>query len=250
MDTPFVAIHNAKLFKVYAAKDGYEVLVIEHARSRISLDGESVWSGERSCRDVGQFGYVTPMLSRELKRRVHFFHKYIDQSLRRVPEMDQLELGMVGWRCDKHPHGFWAPIGIIPGTDGDFVPDETEEVTLQVPPEFVRECRRLCTTPEDLLRSFVGDVVGIQNSDRCPRADQYSSNGSDERDLAQAWLERAHGMDALDVDELEALENKRKERQDVIDEFEDILDVLECGGLNADELLNDLSALITKTGSQ
>lgn len=35
----------------------------------------------------------------------------------------------------------------------------------------------------------------------CPRADGYGSNGSDERDYAEAWLQRAHGMYAVDVEE-------------------------------------------------
>ncbi|WP_223930214.1 hypothetical protein, partial [Aeromonas caviae] len=81
-----------------------------------------------------------------------YFRDYIDQSLQRVPELDSHDratsddgraLEVIGWRCDARPHGFRAPVGIIPGEAGRFVPDETVAVTLRVPPEFVRECRRV-----------------------------------------------------------------------------------------------------------
>ncbi|WP_223936960.1 hypothetical protein, partial [Aeromonas caviae] len=39
------------------------------------------------------------------------------------------------------------------------VPDETVAVTLRVPPEFVRECRRVQMTPQELLRSFAGVLL-------------------------------------------------------------------------------------------
>ena len=45
-------------------------------------------------------------------------------------------------------------------------------------------------TPEIVLRGFIADLTGIMNFVSSPRADGYSSNGSDERDMARAYYER------------------------------------------------------------
>jgi len=63
-------------------------------------------------------------------------------------------------------------------------------ITLQLPPEFIALCERDQVTPETVLRGFIADVTGIMNWARDPRADGYSSNGSDERDMAYAYYQR------------------------------------------------------------
>lgn len=117
------------------------------------------------------------------------FHPYPAQSLERVPELDQP--GRLGWKCCARPEGFTCPAWIVPGEDGAFVEDETETFQIRVPPEFMELCDRYGMDVEDVLHGFVADAAGLMNWVRCPRADELSSNGSDERMLAQEYLERA-----------------------------------------------------------
>jgi hypothetical protein len=63
-------------------------------------------------------------------------------------------------------------------------------VTLTLPEEFVILCANHHTSPEIVLRGFIADVSGIINWAANPRTDGYSSNGSDERDLAFAYFDR------------------------------------------------------------
>ena len=63
-------------------------------------------------------------------------------------------------------------------------------ITLQLPEEFMALCARDGVTPETVLRGFIADVCGIMNWARDPRSDGYSSNGSDELDMAYAYYER------------------------------------------------------------
>lgn len=64
-------------------------------------------------------------------------------------------------------------------------------ITIDLPAEFVDLCTDDGVTPETVLRGFIADLAGIMNWASAPRADGYSSNGSDERMMAQAWYERA-----------------------------------------------------------
>lgn len=41
--------------------------------------------------------------------------------------------------------------------------------------------------PEVVLRGFIADLCGLMNWSNNPRTDGYSSNGSDERDYAEAY---------------------------------------------------------------
>lgn len=245
-----VVVHNVKLVDVQLGDDGQELLTIEHAGTTRALRGGGRWSDEHSRRQVGRTGYV------EAARPIGhvpvgacYFRDYIDQSLRRVPELDSQEPGVaeaIGWCCDALPQGFRAPPGIIPGEQGRFVPDTTVPVTLRVPPEFLRECRRVQMTPEELLRSFVGDLSGLINSRACPRADGYGSNGSDEREYADAWYERAHGMNAVDMDALEDARYAAEEQQGRLDDFADLLGEFVHNGGEADEMFAMVEALIAK----
>jgi len=252
-----VTVHNVRLIDVQQAEGGHELLTIEHAGTTHELIGGGPWSQEYSRRNVGKFGYIVPAqpFGRELPAGACYFRDYIDQSLRRVPELDSSDratsddgraLEVVGWRCDARPHGFRAPVGIIPGEAGRFVPDETVAVTLRVPPEFVSECRRVQMTPQELLRSFAGDLAGIQNFVACTRADGYGSNGSDEREYADAWLHRAHAMNAIDLDEQDAREAEAEEKQFQRDDFAALLDDFESYGGKADDLFAAVQALVDK----
>lgn len=252
-----VTVHNVRLIDVQQAEGGHELLTIEHAGTTRELIGGGPWSQEHSRRNVGKFGYIVPAqpFGRELPAGACYFRDYIDQSLQRVPELDSPDratsddgraLEVIGWRCDARPHGFRAPVGIIPGEAGRFVPDETVAVTLRVPPEFVRECRRVQMTPQELLCSFVGDLAGIQNFVAWPRADRYGSNGSDECEYADAWLHRAHGMNAIDLDAQEAREDEAQEKQYQRDDFAALLDDFESYGGKADDLFAAVQALVDK----
>lgn len=61
---------------------------------------------------------------------------------------------------------------------------------LDLPPELIDLCESDNTDPQTVLRGFVADLCGIQNWASDPRDDGYSSNGSDERMLAQAYYDR------------------------------------------------------------
>ena len=120
------------------------------------------------------------------------FMDYRDQSLSRMPQLDG-ERGLeLGWKCEARPEGFRAPFHIVPGECGGFVADETQSVTIQVPPEFHELCERFGVDVERVLQGFVADAAGLMNWVACPRADGLSSNGSDERMMAQDYIERAY----------------------------------------------------------
>lgn len=251
-----IAVHNIRLLDVQQGEAGYERLIIEHAGSTRQLVGGGRWNQDHSRRNVGKVGYLVSAWTsdRDLPVGACYFRDYIDQSLRRVPELDDHNRvsndgcmsHTVGWYCDVRPLGFRAPAGIIPGIAGRFVPDETVAVTLRVPPEFVRECRRVQMSPEALLRSFVGDLAGIQSYIDYPRADRYSSNGSDEREYADAWLNRAHGFNAIDLNALEASEDEAEQKQFQRDDLTDLLDDFESHGGNPDDLIRAVQALVDK----
>lgn len=63
-------------------------------------------------------------------------------------------------------------------------------ITIDLPPEFIQLCKRDGVKPEVVLRGFIADLCGIMNWAHSPRADGYSSNGSDERDKAEAYYDR------------------------------------------------------------
>lgn len=66
----------------------------------------------------------------------------------------------------------------------------TTKLTIELPPEFIELCQDDGVTPETVLRGFIADLCGIINWQASPRDDGYSSNGSDERGIAQAYYER------------------------------------------------------------
>ncbi|WP_454688193.1 hypothetical protein [Achromobacter aloeverae] len=254
------AIHNVRLIDVRPADNGHELLCVEHNGVERKLHCPARWTEEFSGRSVGNYGYVVPAATQgNPLRDGWFFRPYIDQTLRRVPELDAHASALaadrraqetVGWYCESKPTGFLAPVGIVPGEFGAFVKDDTVPVTVRVPPEFVRECRRVQMSPQEVLKSFIGDLAGLQNYVRCPRADGFGSNGSDERDYAEAWLQRAHGMNAIDIDELENREMEEEERQGDRDEFASYLDdYIDYGG-NGAVLFEAVQALVDQQGKK
>ena len=63
-------------------------------------------------------------------------------------------------------------------------------VTLTLPDEFVALCGRDGIEPDFVLRGFIADLCGLVSWASGPRTDGYSSNGSDEREIAQRYYER------------------------------------------------------------
>ena len=70
------------------------------------------------------------------------------------------------------------------------MPRKQNHITLELPPEFVALCKGDNVPPEVVLRGFIADLAEIMNWASAPRADGYSSNGSDERGLAREYYER------------------------------------------------------------
>lgn len=64
------------------------------------------------------------------------------------------------------------------------------KITIELPQEFIELCQLDGVKPETILRGFIADLCGIMNWHNNPRADGYSSNGSDERTLAREYYER------------------------------------------------------------
>lgn len=126
------------------------------------------------------------------------FIPYPDQRLRRAPEDDLLDnpfARLWGWTIGETAdtqRRFRVKAGIIPGQDGRVIEDETQPVEIEVPPEFYELCEEYGVTVDLVLRGFIADVCSLSNSTALPREDSYSSNGSDERDMAADYFNRAY----------------------------------------------------------
>lgn len=64
------------------------------------------------------------------------------------------------------------------------------QLSLELPPEFITKCAGDGVAPEVVLRGFIADLCEIMNWAASPRTDGYSSNGSDERRMAGEYYER------------------------------------------------------------
>ncbi|MEN2425970.1 hypothetical protein AA0N74_08010 [Chromobacterium vaccinii] len=238
-------LHNVTMLGTKTGDDGSSVLNIEYQGQQYELPGLKFY--EKSAGMVGFVGWFQDEI---------FFRPYLDQTLRRVPEFDRAgvesrdadgrKVATVGWICAAKPEGFRAPVGLVPGKDGQYVPDLSVEVRFRVPQEFLQECTRRQLTPEEVLSGFVGDVSGIMNWADCPRADDYSSNGSDEREFAERWLQRAYFLDEDELDEREKLEEAAIAQEDQRNEFVDLFDDFQYHGGKADELITAVRALVEK----
>ncbi|HEY8880844.1 MAG TPA: hypothetical protein VIN03_24950 [Roseateles sp.] len=69
-------------------------------------------------------------------------------------------------------------------------PRHPNRLTLDLPAEFVELCQADGVTPAMVLEGSIADLACIMNYADDPRADGYSSNGSDERRLAMEYYER------------------------------------------------------------
>ena len=64
-----------------------------------------------------------------------------------------------------------------------------KSLTLELPREFLELCQRDHTAPETVLRGFIADLCSIYESRENPRG--YNTRGSDERDYAWRYYDRA-----------------------------------------------------------
>lgn len=124
---------------------------------------------------------------------------YPDQRLCRAPERDAPASGRWAWRLIRADAGcadeyLLTKVGVIPGANGAFVPQDAETVAIDLPREFRELCHAYRQQPVAVLRGFIADVCALHNFVRCPREDGYCSLGSDERRLAQDYFNRAYGM--------------------------------------------------------
>lgn len=63
-------------------------------------------------------------------------------------------------------------------------------VRLGLPSEFLELCESNKTSPREVLHGFIADLCELRNLVNNPRADELSSNGSDERMLADQYFDR------------------------------------------------------------
>jgi len=61
--------------------------------------------------------------------------------------------------------------------------EAARHLVLDLPDEFLDLCEEVKVSPETVIRGFVADLCGL-------RTKEYSTNGSDERDHAEAYFER------------------------------------------------------------
>ncbi|UXF78764.1 hypothetical protein K7573_21020 (plasmid) [Stenotrophomonas maltophilia] len=197
--------------------------------------------------NVGSIGYLVAAKHHGsvFSGRKVFFYPYIDQTLRREPLIDGAE--GLGWTCDNRHFPFIAPHHIVPGSSGQFVPDATTPVTIHVPSEFVEICAQFQQSPDSVLRAFIADSAGLMNFFNCPRADGYSSNGSDERDLAEQYLERTFAHLRLEPEEQfrrERQQEEAEEREGVASDLAAALDDYVDAGGDANALISQVEAIV------
>jgi hypothetical protein len=125
------------------------------------------------------------------ERSDYRFFAYPDQRLRRVPAEDDPHQNLWGWRIEQLH--FAVRAGVITGKDGMVVIQDTESAVLELPREFLDLCHAARLRPETVLQGFIADLCALMNWVNCPREDGYSSNGSDERRIAQEYFRRAYG---------------------------------------------------------
>lgn len=259
--------YDARLIELTTDADGVSMLVLEYNGEVLRLHtihqpreigGDRPWLCQGTI-GVAQFvpdayriiGPLRDKVPRLLGVAFYRFTSYHDQTLRRAGELDGADPdavsegrvpNVIGWR--SRGRGFRAPLGLIPGGDGGFIPDRTVPVTLRVPPEFVTLCRDYGLGPADMLRGFIADAAGLHNYFVTPRADGYSSNGSDERDHAEQWIWRAYGPlyeDAQQaIADAERAEEEREEREAEREDLESAVD----GYCDAGGTIDELCALV------
>lgn len=253
-----VALHNVRLVDVSVGAGGVELLHLESESGQRGIVQGAGQVNEWRRKDLEKVGVIRRAeLPAGVPTRACQFYPYIDQSLRRAPELDWVardvegrDPNVIGWRCDAQPKGFRAPAGLTPGEGGTFVPDRSENVTVRVPHEFVRECERYGMTPAEMLQAFACDSAGIINLHRCPRADGLGSNGSDERDLADAWMERAFAGKREEAERLEVRREAAEQDREDRENFGYLLMDWQDAGGKQSELFEAVELMIKAKGTQ
>lgn len=240
-------VHNARLVEASTGQDAQAIFEIDGVQVRAPVATDlSRW--------IGQIGLFYAALSTDIRAAIKMrFNPYPDQSLRRRPEFDgglRAGAGFLGWSCESRGI-FLAPPSIIPGENGRFVPDTTVKLDLDIPPEFEEVCSAVGKSPAELLRGFIADAAGIRNSVATPRADRFNSNGSDERDMAESYIERAWGHLREQADRnrrfREEAEAKGAAMDDAIDEIQDLADE---HGVDPADLPGILRRFLAGTGQE
>ena len=244
-------IYDVRIISAHADEPGVDepvrmnyVVEIPGVPGRITLP-----SGQSSLSDgnVGSIGYLVAAGQRGsiYSGREVYFYPYIDQTLRREPLIDGAE--GLGWTCESMGFPFIAPHHIVPGSGGQFLPDATTPVTINVPSEFVDICAEFQQSPDSVLRAFIADSAGLMNFFSCPRADGYSSNGSDERDLAEQYLERTFGHFRLEPEEEARRERQQEEAEERESDASELAaaldDYIDAGG-DARSLIAQVDAIV------
>jgi len=229
------ALHNVRL-EALRQEDGAIAMEVMCSGEPGVLRLCGGW-GDWLQRDIGRMGYIAPAPTVDGSC---YFRAYLDQTLRRVPELDSLDPSasdgqapnVIGWWSAHRPEGFRAPVGLVPGERGGFIPDRTEQVAVRVPPEFTALCRQFGLTPEGMLRAFIADACDLSSPDACPRADGFQRSGSDEAAMARGWVERAFEHQRVaHSDELDPDHAGR------VEEFDDLLLELQDLGGEAEDLM-------------
>lgn len=175
----------------------YDVIVKrvdEQTKQTVFLlpDGQEIVADDSVAWTEGRRGVLIQFSSGDLR-----FSEYAELRLRKVGELDpaQTQNGRVGqfiWQLDGEDARIFTKADFIPGKDGRFIPDQTQELKLPIPPEFIAMCENNGLAAEDVLKGFIADLCGLKNYWVLPREDGYSSNGSDEREYAVQWFDRAY----------------------------------------------------------
>src|SRR5206468_4282491 len=103
-------------------------------------------------------------------------------SLRRFAPLTRLRLGAAGGRPAALAVGAGQTQGATPMSN-----KPGTSVTIELPLEFIVQCRQDGVTPEVVLRGFIADLCGLISWANNPRTDGYCSNGSDERRMAREY---------------------------------------------------------------
>jgi hypothetical protein len=172
-------LYDAILTQIDSAR-GLLIFSVGNATHRVS-------SPHISCFSPGAAG----RLRLPTEREPFAFHIYADQRLRRAPELDDARDQRWGWCIGERR--FAVRSGLLPGRNGSVVQADTEAVTLDLPREFLDFCETRGLKPARVLGAYVADVCGLSSLFECPREDRYTSGGSDEREFAMAYFQRAFG---------------------------------------------------------
>ncbi len=176
----------------------YDAIVVSKTASEIAFEDRTgrqyAYASTLGFLEVGEVGCLTLRMTGT--EPDFTFHRYPDPALRRAPELDNHALGLWAWRLGDAPE---QPVRLVradmvPGRAGQVIKDTTQKVTIDIPLEFIAMAAMHGLTAEQVLRGFVADLCELQNYVVLPREDGYSSNGSDERRMAQDYFERAYGM--------------------------------------------------------